>query len=114
MHGVLALKLLRRVQRHGSFQQRAVCLTRIAAVHEGDSQHVSRCCSPPVVDLPMPCVQVWNPCFDVTPGTLIEAIITEEGLVPRDTGSGTHRVADFMAARQQQQGHDKAAAGKDA
>jgi methylthioribose-1-phosphate isomerase len=51
---------------------------------------------------------VWNPCFDVTPGTLIEGIITEEGVVPREAGSGTHRVADFMAARQAQ---DKAAAG---
>jgi hypothetical protein len=48
-------------------------------------------------------LQVWNPCFDVTPGPLIEGIITEEGVVPRDTATGTHRVAAFMAARQQQQ-----------
>lgn len=47
-------------------------------------------------------VQVWNPCFDVTPGSLIEGIITEEGVVPRDAGTGLHKVADFMAARQQQ------------
>lgn len=48
-------------------------------------------------------VQVWNPCFDVTPGRLVEGIITEEGLVPRDSGSGSHKVAAFMAARQQAQ-----------
>jgi translation initiation factor 2B subunit (eIF-2B alpha/beta/delta family) len=45
---------------------------------------------------------VWNPCFDVTPGSLIEGIITEEGVVPRDAGTGLHKVADFMVARQQQ------------
>eukprot|EP00878_Enallax_costatus_P005791 GHUV01006072.1.p1 GENE.GHUV01006072.1~~GHUV01006072.1.p1 ORF type:complete len:713 (+),score=234.96 GHUV01006072.1:191-2329(+) len=46
-------------------------------------------------------IQVWNPCFDVTPGELIEGIITEEGGVPRDTATGKHKVADFMAARAQ-------------
>lgn len=46
-------------------------------------------------------LQVWNPCFDVTPGSLIEGIITEEGVVPRDPATGTHKVADFMAVRQQ-------------
>lgn len=62
------------------------------------------------------CLQVWNPCFDVTPGTLIEGIITEEGVVPRDAGTGTHQVAKFMAARQEQQQQQHAngngAAGK--
>ncbi|WIA19547.1 hypothetical protein OEZ85_004156 [Tetradesmus obliquus] len=48
-------------------------------------------------------IDVWNPCFDVTPGRLVEGIITEEGLVPRDSGSGSHKVAAFMAARQQAQ-----------
>ncbi len=56
-------------------------------------------------------MQVWNPCFDVTPGSWIECIITEEGVVPRDAGTGLHKVADFMAARQQQQ--TGAAEGKD-
>lgn len=28
-------------------------------------------------------IPVWNPSFDVTPATLIEGIITERGLVPR-------------------------------
>jgi hypothetical protein len=50
-----------------------------------------------------PHLQVWNPCFDVTPGHLIEGIITEEGVVPRDVGSGRHAVDAFVAARQQQQ-----------
>lgn len=45
--------------------------------------------------------QVWNPCFDVTPGEMIEGIITEEGVVPRDSASGRHKVADFMAQRAQ-------------
>jgi hypothetical protein len=46
-------------------------------------------------------VQVWNPCFDVTPGSLIEGIITEEGVVPKDPATGAHRVSEFMAQRQQ-------------
>eukprot|EP00882_Tetradesmus_deserticola_P025754 GHRQ01028317.1.p2 GENE.GHRQ01028317.1~~GHRQ01028317.1.p2 ORF type:complete len:242 (+),score=110.83 GHRQ01028317.1:763-1488(+) len=44
-------------------------------------------------------IHVWNPCFDVTPGRLVEGIITEEGVVPRESGSGSHKVAQFMAAR---------------
>eukprot|EP00879_Flechtneria_rotunda_P017191 GHRR01018005.1.p1 GENE.GHRR01018005.1~~GHRR01018005.1.p1 ORF type:complete len:612 (+),score=268.65 GHRR01018005.1:221-1837(+) len=56
-------------------------------------------------------IKVWNPCFDVTPGTLIEGIITEKGVVPRDAGTGRHQVAKFIAAQQQQQvnGHAEAA-----
>jgi 5-methylthioribose kinase len=42
-------------------------------------------------------VGVWNPCFDVTPGSLVEGIITEAGVVPRDPTTGLHRVAAFMA-----------------
>jgi hypothetical protein len=59
-------------------------------------------------------VQVWNPCFDVTPGSLIEGIITEEGVVPRDPATGLHKVAHFMAARQQQhqQQHNGVEAGR--
>eukprot|EP00879_Flechtneria_rotunda_P029955 GHRR01032424.1.p1 GENE.GHRR01032424.1~~GHRR01032424.1.p1 ORF type:complete len:172 (+),score=69.70 GHRR01032424.1:197-712(+) len=57
-------------------------------------------------------VQVWNPCFDVTPGTLIEGIITEKGVVPRDAGTGRHQVAKFIAAQQQQQVNGHAEAGK--
>jgi methylthioribose-1-phosphate isomerase len=30
-----------------------------------------------------PDVQAWNPAFDVTPATLIDAIVTEKGVVPR-------------------------------
>lgn len=56
-------------------------------------------------------LQVWNPCFDVTPGSLIEGIITEEGVVPRDPATGLHKVAAFMAARQQQQQQNGAEAG---
>ena len=28
-------------------------------------------------------LQVWNPCFDVTPAALIEGIITDKGLLPK-------------------------------
>lgn len=31
-------------------------------------------------------LQVWNPCFDVTPAKLIEGIITEKGLLPKKNG----------------------------
>lgn len=37
----------------------------------------------------------------MTPGSLIEGIITEEGVVPRDPATGTHKVKEFMDARQQ-------------
>eukprot|EP00879_Flechtneria_rotunda_P028365 GHRR01030469.1.p1 GENE.GHRR01030469.1~~GHRR01030469.1.p1 ORF type:complete len:207 (+),score=91.56 GHRR01030469.1:534-1154(+) len=57
-------------------------------------------------------IKVWNPCFDVTPGTLIEGIITEKGVVPRDAGTGRHQVAKFIAAQQQQQVNGHAEAGK--
>jgi 5-methylthioribose kinase len=36
---------------------------------------------------------VWNPCFDVTPGTLIEAIITEKGLVPKQPAAAAAAAA---------------------
>lgn len=29
------------------------------------------------------CLQAWNPCFDVTPAALIEAIITDKGLISK-------------------------------
>ncbi len=35
--------------------------------------------------------QVWNPSFDVAPGTLIAGIVTELGVIPRHS-DGTHQV----------------------
>ncbi|DBB14334.1 TPA: hypothetical protein ACH3X3_004644 [Trebouxia sp. C0006] len=32
-------------------------------------------------------IDVWNPCFDVTPATLIEGVITERGLLPNRDGA---------------------------
>lgn len=32
-------------------------------------------------------LQVWNPCFDITPAALIEGIITEKGLLPKKDGA---------------------------
>jgi len=43
-------------------------------------------------------IGIWNPCFDVVPGTLVEGIVTERGLVPRDHDSGGHAVRAFMEA----------------
>jgi hypothetical protein len=43
-------------------------------------------------------IGVWNPCFDVVPGRLVEGIVTERGLVPRDPEGGDHAVRAFMAA----------------
>lgn len=31
-------------------------------------------------------IQVWNPCFDVTPAALIEGVITDKGLLPKKNG----------------------------
>ncbi len=33
-------------------------------------------------------VQVWNPAFDVTPASLIDAIVTEVGVIERDAATG--------------------------
>jgi methylthioribose-1-phosphate isomerase len=33
-------------------------------------------------------VQVWNPAFDVTPAELIDAIVTEVGVIERDPATG--------------------------
>jgi methylthioribose-1-phosphate isomerase len=33
-------------------------------------------------------VKVWNPAFDVTPAELIDAIVTEIGVVERDATTG--------------------------
>ena len=30
-------------------------------------------------------IQAWNPVFDVTPGELVDAIVTERGVVERPT-----------------------------
>jgi methylthioribose-1-phosphate isomerase len=35
-------------------------------------------------------IDVWNPSFDVTPAELIDGIITEVGVVERDSGNGFH------------------------
>lgn len=43
-------------------------------------------------------IGIWNPCFDVVPGTLVEGIVTEKGVVPRDPESGGHAVRAFMSA----------------
>ena len=43
-------------------------------------------------------VGVWNPCFDVVPGKLVEAVVTERGVVPRDPEDGSHAVRAFMEA----------------
>ncbi|KXZ55583.1 hypothetical protein GPECTOR_2g1133 [Gonium pectorale] len=40
-------------------------------------------------------VGVWNPSFDVAPGALIEGIITEKGMVPKQDGA--FQVRSFMA-----------------
>lgn len=39
-------------------------------------------------------VEVWNPAFDVAPGTLIEGIITEQGMVTKKDGA--YQVREFM------------------
>jgi methylthioribose-1-phosphate isomerase len=33
-------------------------------------------------------VRVWNPAFDITPAGLIDAIVTEVGVIERDTATG--------------------------
>ena len=42
-------------------------------------------------------IGVWNPSFDVTPGSLIAGIITEKGVVQK-TSNGTFEVGKFVAA----------------
>ena len=42
-------------------------------------------------------LQVWNPCFDVTPAKLIEGIITDKGVLTKK-----HGVFDVPAFMQSQ------------
>jgi 5-methylthioribose kinase len=50
-------------------------------------------------------VGIWNPCFDATPGDLVDAVITEVGVVPRRMVAGgggkeagfAHDVPGFLA-----------------
>ncbi|KAL3137231.1 hypothetical protein ABBQ32_006781 [Trebouxia sp. C0010 RCD-2024] len=58
-------------------------------------------------------IDVWNPCFDVTPANLIEGIITDKGVLPKKNGVfdvqafmqsqalDTETVKDYLAERQE-------------
>jgi methylthioribose-1-phosphate isomerase len=41
-------------------------------------------------------INVWNPAFDVTPAELIDAIVTESGVVEKDS-SGKFPLRQFFA-----------------
>jgi 5-methylthioribose kinase len=41
-------------------------------------------------------IQVWNPSFDVTPASLITGIITERGLVRKNSSAGIFEVAEWL------------------
>jgi methylthioribose-1-phosphate isomerase len=41
-------------------------------------------------------INVWNPAFDVTPSTLIDGIITEVGVIERETDGQFHLERLFM------------------
>jgi methylthioribose-1-phosphate isomerase len=41
-------------------------------------------------------IAVWNPSFDVAPAPLIEGIVTEKGLVPKDAKTSSFKVQEFM------------------
>ena len=42
-------------------------------------------------------IDVWNPSFDVTPARLLEGVITEQGLVPRQGSKGEFTVRTWLA-----------------
>ncbi|KAI1110531.1 hypothetical protein F5Y14DRAFT_428750 [Nemania sp. NC0429] len=44
-------------------------------------------------------IDVWNPAFDVTPAELIDAIVTERGVVVKDEGSGRFDFRHVMPER---------------
>lgn len=91
-----------------------VPLCQLPCTHTYSTHTQCTCTHPHTTPPPLLLCQVWNPCFDVTPGTLIEGIITEEGVVPRDPGTGQHKVAAFMAARQQAAAQQNGTAAGDA
>jgi methylthioribose-1-phosphate isomerase len=41
-------------------------------------------------------VQVWNPAFDVTPAKLINAIVTEVGVIERDSATGAFEMMSLF------------------
>lgn len=68
------------------------------------------CCTPahPPTHPPVLSVQVgvWNPSFDVAPGRLIAAIITERGVIPKQ--GDTHMVGGGGGGRVRCEGMDVA------
>ena len=49
-------------------------------------------------------INVWNPAFDVTPGSLIAGIITELGVAYPDPATGEYDMAKFLADARQANG----------
>lgn len=41
-------------------------------------------------------INVWNPCFDITPAALIDGLITEHGVITKDPGASTFDVKSFV------------------
>jgi len=54
-------------------------------IEERDPQEVIKCGGHQVG---VPGVGAWNPVFDVTPAALVDAIVTEKGVVPNPTAEG--------------------------
>ncbi|RIA90404.1 Methylthioribose-1-phosphate isomerase [Glomus cerebriforme] len=48
------------------------------------------------VRLPPEGVKVWNPSFDVTPAKLITAIVTEKGVITKNSGTNEFNLSDFL------------------
>ena len=58
-------------------------------IEERDPKEVSRCGGSPITT---PQTSIYNPAFDVTPPQLINAIVTEKGVVFNPASSGMHQV----------------------
>jgi len=57
-------------------------------------------------------INVWNPAFDVTPGSLIAGIITELGVAYPDPATGEYDMAKFLADARQANGASEPPAKK--
>jgi len=60
-------------------------------IEERPAKELTRISAPgcPPIQIAPDGIDVWNPAFDVTPGSLVEAIITEQGVLKRRSGEAS-------------------------
>lgn len=58
-------------------------------MHQGQTEECT-------IEIAAPGIEVWNPAFDVTPASLITAIVTERGVIVKDDGCEVFDIKSFL------------------